>query len=160
LVGTITKANKLFFEPANPEVLFELLDKKRKMEGYFAISGKKTNSEDFFLYHKTTNRKVYDETHRKAIEYGYMDVVFVNEKEEITEGCISNIFIKKNGKLITPPMKCGLLNGTMRQYILKSAKNAFEEIITIEDLKNAEEIYLCNSIMGIVRVKFDNKTII
>ena len=89
---------------------------------------------------------------KKARARGLADYIFLNEKNEVTEGCISNIFLKIKNKLITPPISCGLLNGTMRSYILKSKKNVEEKIITVEELKTAGEIYLSNSVTGLRKV--------
>ena len=68
----------------------------------------------------------------------------MNEKYEITEGAISNIFIKKNGELITPPITCGLLNGTYRRHLLETQKNVKVRILSLKDLQTADEIYICN----------------
>jgi para-aminobenzoate synthetase / 4-amino-4-deoxychorismate lyase len=109
---------------------------------------------NIFLYHKTTNRKWYDEAMKKVRTGECFDVIFYNSKGEITEGGRSNIFIKKEGILITPPVKCGLLPGTLRQNLLRRGK-CREEIIKVEDLKKAEEILCGNSVRGLVRVSFN-----
>ena len=69
-----------------------------------AVSGFKTQSNDPFLYHKTTHRSLYDEEHKKYAAKGYFDVIFTNEKNQITEGAISNIFTRKIGRYYTPPL--------------------------------------------------------
>jgi para-aminobenzoate synthetase / 4-amino-4-deoxychorismate lyase len=117
------------------------------------ISKYRTNSKDRFLYHKTTNRKLYDDELRSARAQGYFDVIFVNERDEVTEGTISNIFVEKNGKLYTPPLRCGVLPGTYRRYILESSKSdAQEKILRLEDLRSADRIYLTNAIQGMLEV--------
>lgn len=122
------------------------------------FSRKKTDSKDLFLYHKTTNRKFYDAEYKKCRREGFYDVLFRNEKGEITEGAISNIFVKKNGKFYTPPLKCGLLNGVYRRYLLDSQNGVIEEKpLLFKDIINAEEIYLSNSVRGLVRVQLERK---
>jgi para-aminobenzoate synthetase / 4-amino-4-deoxychorismate lyase len=117
------------------------------------ISKYRTNSNDRFLYHKTTNRNLYNEELHTARAQGYFDVIFQNEREEITEGTISNIFIEKNGKLYTPPLNCGVLPGTYRRYVLESAEwDAHEKILTLQDLRNADRIYVTNAIQGMLEV--------
>lgn len=116
------------------------------------LSDQKTNSNNLFLYHKTTNRHFYNQTLQEAIKAGFTDVIFTNEKNQVTEGAISNIFIEKNGLLITPPMECGLLNGVYRRYLLKEKPNTVEKVITIPDLKSAGAIYICNAIRGLRKV--------
>jgi para-aminobenzoate synthetase / 4-amino-4-deoxychorismate lyase len=120
------------------------------------ISKYRTNSKDRFLYHKTTNRKLYDDELRNARAQGYFDVIFANDRDEITEGAISNIFVEKNGKLYTPPLNCGVLPGTYRRFILESSKrDAQERILTVEDLRSADRVYVTNAIQGMLEVDLD-----
>ena len=115
------------------------------------LSKTRTDSSDRFLFHKTTNRNLYDEELRSARAQGYFDVVFRNERDEITEGAIANIFVEKNGKLYTPPLNCGLLPGTYRRYILESVKfDAQEKVLTVEDLQSADRIFVTNAIQGML----------
>ena len=58
------------------------------------FSDKKTLSGDIFLHHKTTNRDLYDEEHKRWKDRGYLDIIFTNEKNQVTEGAVSNIIIK------------------------------------------------------------------
>jgi para-aminobenzoate synthetase/4-amino-4-deoxychorismate lyase len=134
----------------------ETVDKDKHGINYICISDRQTDSNSVFLYHKTTVRDLYDTEYKKAKEKGFYDVIFTNERGEITEGCITNIFIKKNNKLITPPVSCGLLNGIYRQSVIRRNKNAIEQIITVEDVLNADEIYLCNSVRGMAKVNLKN----
>ena len=69
-----------------------------------------------------------------------------NERDEITEGAISNVFIKVKGCYFTPPLECGLLNGIYREYLMKTLKDVREKVITVSDLLSADEILLCNSV--------------
>ena len=135
------------------------LAERRGEKALISLAGQKTDSQNIFLYHKTTNRAIYDTMYRKALEKGLFDLIFLNEKGHVTEGCISNVFIKKNGKFITPSVECGLLDGLMRQYILSKNKNVKEDIITPGDLRAAEEIYLCNSVRGITRVEMVDEVV-
>ncbi|MEQ8202686.1 MAG: bifunctional anthranilate synthase component I family protein/class IV aminotransferase, partial [Smithellaceae bacterium] len=115
------------------------------------LSRHKTDSQDPFLYHKTTLRKLYDSEYRKCAESGYRDVIFCNEKNEITEGAISNIFIRRNGGCYTPPLRCGLLNGIGRQVMMEKLQ-AEEKILYWPDLQKADEIILTNSVRGATTV--------
>ncbi len=124
--------------------------------GRIVLSGSRTNSSDRFLYHKTTVRRLYEEEHSSARTRGYFDVIFRNERDEITEGAISNIFVEKNGELFTPPVDCGLLPGTFRRYVLESSEwNVYEKILTVDDLRNADRIYMTNAIQGMLPVTLD-----
>ncbi len=116
------------------------------------LSDEKTSSKDRFFYHKTTRRELYEKEFARASELGYADVVFRNEKGEVTEGAISNIFIEKDGKLFTPPLGCGLLPGVFRRHILETDARASERILLPYDLEHADAIYACNAIRGMRRV--------
>lgn len=117
------------------------------------ISDVKINSKNFLLQHKTSFRKIYDNEY-SSIKLNFIDSIFSNEKNEITEGCISNIFILKENKYLTPPINCGLLPGILRNKLLIKFPKLFKEkIITIDDLKSARKIFICNSVRGIIRVE-------
>jgi len=122
------------------------------------ISKFRTSSKALFLRHKTTNRKLYDEEYRKYRKSGYYDVLFRNEKAEITEGAISNIFIKSGKFYYTPPLACGLLNGVYRRYLLNKRPNIKEKVLTLKELKNADKIYLVNSVRGINKIDLVRNT--
>ncbi|MBN1797659.1 MAG: aminodeoxychorismate synthase component I [Spirochaetales bacterium] len=122
-------------------------------EVLIGIAKQKVSSDNRFLYHKTTRRHMYDQLLKTGRAKGLWDVVMQNERGEITEGCRSNIFIKDGGKMITPPVSCGLLAGTMRRHILESNPQAEEGIITVNRLRGAGQIFMCNSVRKIVNVK-------
>lgn len=116
----------------------------------YMLSGQTADSRDVFLYHKTTIREFYDDEHaRLSKAHGVDEVIFVNERGELTEGSRTNIFISRGGELLTPPIASGLLCGTLRADLLASGA-AREEILTLADLENGE-LYLGNSVRGLVR---------
>jgi len=118
------------------------------------------DSSDSWLFHKTSRREKYDSAYRKAQADGLYDVLFFNESEELTEGCITNIFILKDGSYFTPPLHCGLLNGVMRGQLLLRSSNSVpikERVLFRKDLEGAEKIYLCNSVRGVVRAQLTEK---
>ncbi len=102
------------------------------------------NIEEKFLYHKTTNRP-WDEELSNAKQEGFDEVIFINENDELLEGAISNLIIEKDGKLFTPPLSLGILNGCYRQFLLDN-KECEEKVLRIDDLKNSDRIILCNSV--------------
>jgi len=117
-----------------------------------AIASKRTNSADPLLRHKTTARKLYDETlgNLKANPMIF-DALFFNERDELTEGARSNVFLVKSGVWSTPVVESGLLNGVMRQEILNTRK-VFEKRLYHADLISADAVYLSNSLRGLLRV--------
>jgi para-aminobenzoate synthetase/4-amino-4-deoxychorismate lyase len=101
------------------------------------------DSRDPFLYHKTTNRTLYRE--ELAARPDCAEVIFLNERGEVTEGTTSNIVAKLDGALVTPPIRCGLLPGVFREELLSQGVTR-ERVITKVELERAEEIYLVNSV--------------
>jgi para-aminobenzoate synthetase/4-amino-4-deoxychorismate lyase len=120
--------------------------------GTVMLSPVRMSSQDRFLYHKTTCRDVYEQQHAEARRQGHADVLFTNEKGELTEAANNNIFVEAGGRLFTPPVECGLLPGIYRRHILESEPRASERVLTVDDLKTTDAIYLCNSVRGLRRV--------
>ena len=118
------------------------------------FSPRKTDSNSVFLFHKTTQRKLYDEERAEFVdEKGYYEVLFVNENDEVTEGSYSNIFLQIKGKLLTSPVSCGLLPGVLRRYLLQQYPGLVaEKTVRRKDFEQAEAVYIGNSVRGLVRV--------
>jgi para-aminobenzoate synthetase / 4-amino-4-deoxychorismate lyase len=116
------------------------------------LATERTDSRDRFLFHKTTNRARYDAAYQRAARAGHADVIFLNERGEVTEGAISNIFVRRGSHWLTPPVACGLLDGVFRQWVLRMCPRAREAVLTPRDLAAAEEIAICNAIRGWRRV--------
>jgi para-aminobenzoate synthetase/4-amino-4-deoxychorismate lyase len=113
------------------------------------LSKNYVESEQLFLRHKTTFRKRYDQAWQEAQNLGAFDMLFFNQKGELTEGARSNVFLKLKGRWYTPKLSSGLLPGVMRRVILSDPKwGARECILKIEDLLKAEKIIVCNALHG------------
>ncbi|MGM0441320.1 MAG: aminodeoxychorismate synthase component I [Elusimicrobiota bacterium] len=112
-----------------------------------------TDPENIFLYHKTTIRKIYDKELNKARGQGFYDIIFCNKKGQVTEGAITNIYLEKNGVKYTPPVNSGLLNGTLRDKLVKRGE-VKEKVLYPEDVKDADEVFLSNSVIGLKKVRF------
>ena len=110
------------------------------------------DSGEVFLYHKTTRRETYDHHLQEHPEFD--DVLLFNNKRELTESCIANIVVVKNGLHYTPPIECGLLGGTYRQRLLDERKLE-ERIIPLDSLKTYDELYLLNSVRGRLNVSLE-----
>ncbi len=96
-----------------------------------------------FLYHKTTNRTIYETAKSSCPDCD--DVVLWNERGEITETGIANIVARIDGKLFTPPVQSGLLPGTFRAWLLYRG-DVREGLITVDDFKRCEDIFVVNSV--------------
>ncbi len=125
-------------------------------EGLVCLSEEQINPEDIFLFHKTTNRTLYNEAYQKAQAGGYADILFLNERGEVTEGAISTLFVEVGGKWYTPPVQSGLLPGVLRAAMLSEQSPPLEErVITCDDLAEADALYIGNSVRGLRRVTLD-----
>jgi para-aminobenzoate synthetase/4-amino-4-deoxychorismate lyase len=96
---------------------------------------------DPFLFHKTTNRGVY----QQRLASGVDDVVLWNSRSEVTESTTANIVIRSGNVLRTPPVESGLLAGTYRAHLL-DRKEISEAVVSIDDLRRADRIWLINSV--------------
>ncbi len=97
-----------------------------------------------FAYHKTTCRP-WQKKYVAAREKGFTETIFFDEKGNLLEGAVSNIFIVKENILYTPPATLPILPGCYRNLLIEK-ENAKEKNLTIDDLKNADEVFLCNSV--------------
>jgi len=118
------------------------------------ISKMQVYSREKFLRHKTTYRPWYDSSMGKIKSGEVYDEFFLNEEGELTEGARSNILLKINGVLYTPPLECGLLNGVLRQKMLEDGQIQ-EKVLSYDDLCNADEVFCINSVRGMRRVEVD-----
>ncbi|MCS7199197.1 MAG: aminodeoxychorismate synthase component I [Caldimicrobium sp.] len=105
-----------------------------------------------FHYHKTTHREEYDRAYLKAKELGLGEILFYNERGELLEGSISNIFLERGGHLYTPPLDLGILPGILRKKLISEGK-VKEAFLTLEDLKNCSNLWIGNSLRGLGKVE-------
>ncbi len=117
-----------------------------------ALARRPVDRADVFLYHKTTNRRVYEEA--KADFPAHDDVILFNEAGEATESTIANLVVEIEGMLLTPPVECGLLPGTARAELL--ARGVLrEQIVPVSLLKTSPRLFLLNSVRGLFPVVLD-----
>ena len=119
------------------------------------LSKNNIDSQDAMYFHKTSLRDFFvSEYNKYHSETGCLDVLFVNEKGELTEGSFTNLIIEKDGIYYTPPIACGLLPGIFRQQFLKDkTMKTQEKILRPEELFTADQVYLCNSVRGLIPVQ-------
>lgn len=107
------------------------------------LAAEPVDSSDRFLFHKTTRRDFYG---------GDDDVIFWNERGEITESSIANVVVRIGDQLFTPPVESGLLAGTFRNELIARGEIK-ERVITIDDLPSADQIFLINSVRRWMRAQ-------
>ncbi|MFZ2853147.1 MAG: aminodeoxychorismate synthase component I [Rhodocyclaceae bacterium] len=109
-------------------------------------------ADDYLLRHKTTARGRYDRALAQLADRpAVFDAIFLNARGEVCEGARSNVFIERDGLLLTPPLACGLLPGVMRRQLLESGR-AVERILTKDDLQATPALYMGNALRGLIPV--------
>lgn len=119
----------------------------------FILSSRRVQCADALLAHKTTRRAFFEEELRRAREeHGADEVLFLNERGELTQGSFTNLFIQHRGSetLLTPPSQSGLLPGTLRAHLLKTGKAA-EAVLFEKNIASAEAVYLGNSLRSLIK---------
>jgi len=101
------------------------------------------DSDNVFLFHKTTKRNFYESARRDAPDYD--DVLLYNELGELTEFTIGNLVVELEGNYFTPPLSCGLLAGTFRAHLLEIGE-VVERTIRVEELNDCTQIFMVNSV--------------
>jgi len=96
---------------------------------------------------KTTHRNIYDAA-RAAMPEGTDEVVFLNDRGEVCEGAITNIFLARDGRLLTPPVESGALPGILRKTLLDDGR-AVERALRPPDLMSGE-VFVGNSLRGLI----------
>jgi len=107
-------------------------------------------SENIFLYHKTTQREVYENAEGENLHSD--DVILWNEEGNLTESTIANIILNIEGNWVTPSTNCGLLRGVYRESMLENGLIE-ERKIHKSEIADLSEITLINSVRGEFKAK-------
>jgi branched-chain amino acid aminotransferase len=93
---------------------------------------------------------------REAHARGGFEAILLNTRGEVAEAAGSNVFMVKNGLLLTPPLSCGLLAGITREITLEIAAATGvpreERVLRPEDLRTADELFITSSLKEIAPV--------
>jgi para-aminobenzoate synthetase / 4-amino-4-deoxychorismate lyase len=108
------------------------------------IADNPIDKNNLFLYHKTTNRKVYSEF-QKQKPSDVFDVLLWNNEGELTEFTNGNVVVEMDGCLWTPPVSSGLLAGTFRESLINTGEIC-EKKLSLSDLEQCTKIWFINSI--------------
>ena len=108
------------------------------------------NSGDTLLRHKTSRRETYQRARAEYLATRADEVLLANERGELCEGTITNLFADFGDRaLATPRLDCGLLPGVLRGALLDEGR-ALEAIYTFDDLKSTKAIFVGNSLRGLI----------
>jgi len=118
------------------------------------LAAEPIDSADPLRRHKTTARPLYDETLRGlGADSPVFDMVFLNERGEVAEGARSNVFVERDGQLLTPPLASGALPGVLRGELLASGR-AREAVLWPENLQQG--FWLGNALRGLIAVRLES----
>jgi para-aminobenzoate synthetase/4-amino-4-deoxychorismate lyase len=115
----------------------------------YKVSTRRVQSRDALQHHKTDWRALYDEERAAANKKGCDEVVYLNERDEVVEASTTNVFVRADGRLMTPASACGPLDGSLRRALLDNGE-CIEAVLRLSDLE-AGETYLGNSLRGLIR---------
>ncbi len=148
LAGTAHRVRLCVTRKGAANVVARPITREKSSFDAIGLAACAVDSSDVFLFHKTTNRSVYD----SALEGrpGFDDVLLYNERGEITETTIANVAVEIDGSLWTPPVSCGLLAGTYRAWLLDQQRIR-ERPIELEVVLRNPHVYLMNSVRGLQR---------
>jgi para-aminobenzoate synthetase / 4-amino-4-deoxychorismate lyase len=102
---------------------------------------------DYRLRYKTTARRFLDQARRDG---GAFEAIFTDPEGRLTEGSFTNLFVERDGKLLTPPVARGLLPGLLRQQLIDDGK-AEEKDLTADDLKGG--FLIGNMVRGLIKAR-------
>nr|WP_219895443.1 aminodeoxychorismate synthase component I [Aquisediminimonas profunda] len=109
-----------------------------------ALAPLPVDASDFRLRHKTSDRAFYNEALKKAETF---EVALLDSQGFVTEGSFTNIFVKGDGVLLTPPLSRGLLPGVLRAELLANG-SAIEANLQPDDLANG--FFIGNASRGLL----------
>lgn len=133
----VVEATGAPFAPDPPEKIWRV-----------ALAPVRFDSRDPLLWHKTTRRALYEEALAAS---GADEALFLNERNDLCEGARTNLFVPRDGVLLTPPLACGLLPGVLRASLLAEGR-AREDILRVSDLE--ADFFIGNSLRGLLRARF------
>ena len=118
------------------------------------LAAEAIDSADPLRRHKTTARQLYDDALRGlGADSSVFDMVFLNERGEVAEGARSNVFVERDGQLLTPPLASGALPGVLRGELL-AAGRAREAVLWPENLQQG--FWLGNALRGLIGVRVES----
>ncbi len=150
LRGVPVKVRLLVDQQGKMQVMHTPLERLPRLRLGWATAP--VDSQESFLFHKTTHREVY--TRALAQRLDCDEVLLWNTRDEVTEATRANVVVTLDGRQYTPPVDCGLLPGTFRGHLLQEGVIE-ERLITRAEMARATEVQLINSVRGWIAVDWE-----
>lgn len=129
--------------------------------GFSAMVSKFKQSDPMFARIKTTNRLFYELGLQEAKAKGFDEALILNPCGFLCEATRSSIFFAKDNEVFTPALECGCLEGITRRVIFDLARKyklkIYEGNFTLRDLRQADEAFLTNSLLGVMPLRVIEK---
>ena len=112
------------------------------------VASERLRSDDPWLSVKSTQREFYDRM-RTNLPEDVDEWLFLNERDELAEGTITNLFlVMPDGRKLTPAQECGVLPGVLRAALL--ADGWSEARLSLDDLHCATQVFMGNALRGLI----------
>lgn len=123
------------------------------------LSKIKRNESSPMVYLKSFNYMDNIIENERCKKEGFNEVIFLNTRDEIAEGSVSNVFFIMENEIVTPKVECGILSGIVRNMLidkLGSKYNIVEKTIKLNDLKSCRGIFITNSLIELMWCNYFN----
>jgi branched-subunit amino acid aminotransferase/4-amino-4-deoxychorismate lyase len=157
-IALLSRGSSVFYNrPAASSLLVVVRKYEPRKESIdVKVSSYRRNSNSLILRIKSLNYLENILAKREALSSGYDEAIFLNERNELAEGTVSNIFFIKGTTLYTPSVECGLLAGIIRgaifQIVNEFGLDLREGRYGLEELKDNDGVFLTNSLIGAIAV--------
>jgi para-aminobenzoate synthetase/4-amino-4-deoxychorismate lyase len=115
------------------------------------IAEARLRSANPFARHKTTLRAPYDRALSEAKAAGADEAILLNEHGRVADGSFMTVFIRRDGRLLTPSRSEGALDGVLKRALRRQGGSIEEHPLTVPDLHDAETLLVGNSVRGLRR---------
>lgn len=131
--------------------VLSLRDVEYKGSGFLKISSFIRDSNDIKFKYKTSDYSERLQELADVQKLGFLDAVYLNENSFVTSCSIANVFFIKKGKLFTPAIETGVLNGIVREIVLENSE-CIEGEFKLSDFLASDGIFITNSVIGILKI--------
>ena len=138
--------------PAGCRTLLLLEKRERPTADSYHIAMPQESHQPLFGGLKTANYWAQVDLLQRALKRGRDEALLFNEHGELVSACMGNVFLVKDDQVFTPDLACGARDGVVREWVRHQVE-AKERSIFVDDVERADEVFLCNSWIGIMPVR-------
>jgi 4-amino-4-deoxychorismate lyase len=153
-IGLLSRGSPVFYKGSSGSSLLLVVRKyqPQKQSMNVKVSSYRRNCNSPIVRIKSLNYLENILAKREALSSGYDEAIFLNERNELAEGTVSNVFFVKGNVVFTPSIECGLLAGIIRGVIFQIVDEFGLEVregrYGLEELKYNDGVFLTNSLIG------------